>query len=211
MRVVPCTTATSHADHDPRLARERPQQILAVFLRDVETGDPIDDPTGWKALGVAISKEDMMRPRVRRTRTLSNLLSSSVTSSTSRNETSGNYFTSTPLTAEPESVKPSAGSSTFACPPPSAYSYYNSNNPVPVIHAPDGSVLSKSSTLSSTSSGSRMTEGEKRRVALQARVHLARTLMPGHIPLRVFRNPGECVEADEVLGKEQPALSVASL
>ncbi|KAG6888606.1 hypothetical protein C0995_007035 [Termitomyces sp. Mi166 len=39
------------------LARERPRQIHAVFLRDVETGDPIDDPTGWKSLGIAGSKE----------------------------------------------------------------------------------------------------------------------------------------------------------
>ncbi|KAG6876250.1 hypothetical protein C0992_000354 [Termitomyces sp. T32_za158] len=93
------------------LARERPCQILAVFLRDVETGDPIHDPTGWKALGVTGSKEDTMRPRARRTRTLSNFLSSSATSQ-NRNETSGNYFTSTVLTAEPESAKSSAGPST---------------------------------------------------------------------------------------------------
>ncbi|KAG6899640.1 hypothetical protein C0993_008417 [Termitomyces sp. T159_Od127] len=183
------------------LARERPHQILAVFLRDVETGEPINDPTGWNALGVTGSKEDTMRPRGRRTRTLSNFLSASTLSQTTRNETNYNYFTSTPLTTEPEPAKSSAGPSPFACPPPSAYSHYSSCSPVPITHAPDGSVLSKSSTLSSTSSGSRMTEGEKRRSALQARVHLTRTLMPGHIPLRVFRDPGECVEAEEVLGR----------
>ncbi|KAJ7187921.1 hypothetical protein C8R46DRAFT_1023448 [Mycena filopes] len=32
------------------LARERPEQILAVFIRDVETGERLEDPTGWNAL-----------------------------------------------------------------------------------------------------------------------------------------------------------------
>ncbi|KAG6900139.1 hypothetical protein C0995_004182 [Termitomyces sp. Mi166 len=188
------------------LARERPRQILAVFLRDVETGDPIDDPTGWKSLGIAGSKEDTIRPRTRRT--LSSFLSSSATSPTPRNETSGNYFTSTPLTAELEPMKSYASSSASAGPPLSAYNYYDHNYNHSWKTAPDGSVSSRSSTLSSASSGSKMTEGEKRKAALQARVYLARTLMPGHIPLRVFGDPSECVEADEVLEREQPASSV---
>ncbi|KAH0582395.1 hypothetical protein H2248_010339 [Termitomyces sp. 'cryptogamus'] len=194
------------------LARERPRQILAVFLRDVEVGDPIDDPTGWKSLGVTGSKEDTIRPRTRRT--LSNFLSNSTASPPPRNETSGNYFTSTTLTAEPQPMKLPTGpsTSTFSGPPPSAFNHHNQYIPnLNHWHAPDGSVSSKSSTLSSASSGSKMTETEKRKAALQARVHLARTLMPSHIPLRVFRNPSECVEVDEVLGREQPALSATSL
>ncbi|KAL5513260.1 hypothetical protein ACEPAH_3658 [Sanghuangporus vaninii] len=40
---------------------------------------------------------------------------------------------------------------------------------------------------------------EKKRYKLQERVYRARLLMPSHIPLRVFVNPEECVEADRVL------------
>ncbi|KAL5531746.1 hypothetical protein ACEPAG_4623 [Sanghuangporus baumii] len=40
---------------------------------------------------------------------------------------------------------------------------------------------------------------EKKRYKLQERVYRARLLMPSHIPLRVFVDPEECVEADRVL------------
>jgi hypothetical protein len=33
------------------------------------------------------------------------------------------------------------------------------------------------------------------------RVYRARTQMPSHIPLRVFREPAECVEAQEILDR----------
>ncbi|KAG6847791.1 hypothetical protein H0H93_005983 [Arthromyces matolae] len=175
------------------LARDRPNQILAVLVRDVETFEPIEDPTGSRALG-SFFGDGPSRSRTRRT--LSNLLSSKqgtpATSPTQRN--GGDYFTSSPLSAEPEpipiSAKSSASSTTSAAPspPPSAY-------PHPVR---DNSALSKSSTISSTPS-----EAEKRRSALQARVYLARTQIPGHVPLRVFRSPEECFEVDEVLKRER--------
>ena len=44
-----------------------------------------------------------------------------------------------------------------------------------------------------------MTEVEKKRYLLQMRVNRARTQMPSHIVLRVFRDPGECVEIEEML------------
>jgi hypothetical protein len=47
-----------------------------------------------------------------------------------------------------------------------------------------------------------MTDEEKKRHALQNRIYRARTQMPGHVPLRVFRDPAECVEVDEILEKE---------
>lgn len=40
----------------------------------------------------------------------------------------------------------------------------------------------------------------KRRNELQARVYRARMQMPGHVVLRVFRDPAECVELEEILG-----------
>ena len=44
-----------------------------------------------------------------------------------------------------------------------------------------------------------MTEVEKKRYLLQMRVNRARTQMPSHIVLRVFRDPSECVEIEEML------------
>ncbi|KAG6907642.1 hypothetical protein DXG01_008092 [Tephrocybe rancida] len=180
------------------LARERPKQILAVFVRDVETCEPIDDPTGWKSIGAA---GETPRPRTRRT--LSNLLGSNKTTPVTSPgpRSGGDYFTPTPLTTEPESTK-SPPASAPAGPPPSSYNSLMSNGT-----NGDGSVASSIASMSSTaSSASKIPETERRRNALQARVYLARTQMPGHVPLRVFRNPNECVEAHEVLGREQPEL-----
>ncbi|PPQ64719.1 hypothetical protein CVT24_008346 [Panaeolus cyanescens] len=47
-----------------------------------------------------------------------------------------------------------------------------------------------------------MSEIEKKRAELQARVYRARNMMPSNIPLRIFRDPGECVEAAEILKRE---------
>jgi len=40
---------------------------------------------------------------------------------------------------------------------------------------------------------------ERKRYDLQLRVYKARLLMPSHIPLRIFTNPEECVEAARIL------------
>ena len=47
--------------------------------------------------------------------------------------------------------------------------------------------------------GGKMTEVEKKRYLLQSRVNRARTQMPSHIVLRVFREPSECVEIEDML------------
>jgi hypothetical protein len=57
--------------------------------------------------------------------------------------------------------------------------------------------LSTSSVLRLAS----LSDADKKRNALQARVHKARKRIPSHIPLRVFNDPSECVEVDEVLKK----------
>ncbi|KAG6826961.1 hypothetical protein H0H92_013735 [Tricholoma furcatifolium] len=206
------------------IARERPHQIIAVFVRDVESGDPIDDPTGWKALGATGPRAGDDRPRPRSRRTLSGLLNSSRasspplvppllrSSSAGQGGNGGEYFTSTPITAEPEALLPllpprsapaaNTAVSMTAGPPPAPSAYFNSsNNPGNSFVAQDGSIVSRSSSVLSSASSTvlRIQEAEKRRSALQARVYLARTQMPGHVPLRVFRNPSECVEADQVL------------
>lgn len=54
---------------------------------------------------------------------------------------------------------------------------------------------------SSNSKQASVSDAEKRQTQLQSRVYRARTQMPGHIPLRVFREPAECVEAQEILDR----------
>jgi hypothetical protein len=50
-----------------------------------------------------------------------------------------------------------------------------------------------------------LSDAEKKKNGLQMRVYRARTQMPGHVPLRVFRDPKECIEVEEVLKSvEQP-------
>jgi len=43
-----------------------------------------------------------------------------------------------------------------------------------------------------------MSDVNKKRT-LQRRVYNARKRIPGHIPLRVFKDPSECVEVEELL------------
>jgi len=65
----------------------------------------------------------------------------------------------------------------------------------------DSSASSSSNSYGGTNVG-KMTEAEKKRFELQTRVNRARTQMPSHIMLRVFRDPSECVEVEEVMRRE---------
>ena len=77
------------------------------------------------------------------------------------------------------------------------------------IYGQDSSSASTSDSTTSSSfnnainyggaNGGKMTEVEKKRYELQMRVNRARTQMPSHIVLRVFREPSECVEIEEML------------
>ena len=40
---------------------------------------------------------------------------------------------------------------------------------------------------------------EKKQIELQNRVYKARLIIPMHIPFRVFEDPRECVEAEEIV------------
>jgi len=87
-------------------------------------------------------------------------------------------------------------------PPPSI------TQPYPHNLEPSSSSFRSQQTGSSTSSESAssrrgsMTETEKKRTELQLRVYRARTQMPSHIPLRVFRDPSECIEVQEILDQD---------
>ncbi|KAF8210675.1 hypothetical protein K438DRAFT_1810137 [Mycena galopus ATCC 62051] len=150
------------------LANERPDQVLAVFIRDVdEAGEQLEDPTGWNAVGASSGAEREKRPR----RTWS--------------------------TAPPTPTTP-------------AYSLHRDQDYFQHIRSSGQQrkpTLSIRSAASSSTAGSatreRMTEAERSRYELQLRVWRARTQMPGHVSLRIFRDPRECVEAEEILKREK--------
>ncbi|KAJ7282956.1 hypothetical protein C8J57DRAFT_1173096 [Mycena rebaudengoi] len=180
------------------LSRERPEQILGVFIRDVELGEPIEDPTGWNAIGAANVEDTAAWPR--------GSWSESTTPATSRATTPGPNdarFTPTLVTTEPErmadmNTQPplTPGSSRFPMTPtsgsaPSIRSFKSSH-----------SAFGSASAVSAASTQS-ISEADKKRIGLQLRVWRARTQMAGHIHLRVFRSPAECVEVEELLTKEK--------
>ncbi|CDO69656.1 hypothetical protein BN946_scf184851.g44 [Trametes cinnabarina] len=53
------------------------------------------------------------------------------------------------------------------------------------------------------SSQASMSDAEKKRWDLQTRVWRARLEVPTHVPIRIFREPEECVEVDEILDRLQ--------
>jgi hypothetical protein len=134
----------------------------------------IEDPTGGKALisqGLPLPEEPPRSPW--------------------SEVNGGSYFTSEPLSSEPETyVKPQTT-------PPSAFVTFQEP---PLTRRSSLSLypLSPASRLRRRSSA-RVPEYDKKRNELQTRVWRARTQIPVHIPLRVFRRPEECVEVWDVL------------
>ena len=223
------------------LARERPHQILGIFIRDANNFDivpPLEDPTGENAqrmspvlqrrgthsssssinsppnnfaplpdsrmlntphaphrLPRSMSGSDTLTPRqsytVRQSkRTKSDFPQHDPTRSPE-------YFTSTPLidlpvTEEPQPITPP----NFTSYPPPSY---------PPRRRQDDDAASISSRISlgrtSTSSSVRqqMSDAERKQYDLQQRVYRARMEIPERIPLRVFREPSECIEAGQIL------------
>lgn len=171
-----------------------------MFIRDVETGDVIDDPTGWKAIGATTLNGEQWP---RRSWSVGTTASGTTTPAAYSLPTSQrDYFTPTPLSIEPEPI-------TDMTPRPmTPASATNARFPVTPTSgrfpgtSSSASIRSSNTGASVTSSMQRVIEAERKRNDLQLRVWRARTQMPGHIPLRIFRSPGECVEAEEILVKE---------
>ena len=58
-------------------------------------------------------------------------------------------------------------------------------------------------TPSQYSQGAPLTEAERKRVDLQMRLWRARYEVATHIPIRIFREPEECVEVQQILDRLQ--------
>ncbi|KAF9499558.1 hypothetical protein BDN71DRAFT_1441689 [Pleurotus eryngii] len=113
-------------------------------------------------------------------------------------------ITSSPLTSEPERyLSPSAHSATTptSAKLSDAWKSKTGGSTESGVSARPASI-SSSTSASVSSAYLRMSEPEKKKFDLQTRVYRARTQMPGHIPLRVFRSPEECVEAEFILSRD---------
>ncbi|KAJ7574374.1 hypothetical protein C8J56DRAFT_1064884 [Mycena floridula] len=183
------------------LANEKPNQVVAVFIRDCDTGEPLVDPLGLnmpeeialRSAPPGASDTPRARPRrdtpkARRSMTdtprASELNPISVPYATrsppATRSPNSDYFTPDHYTAEPdEAFSPKSVSSTSGSP-----------------RTPYG----PSRTRSHSSVYSNLSPEEKRRYDLQMRVYKARMLIPRHIPFRIFRKPEDCIETQRVLG-----------
>lgn len=178
------------------VAREKPLQVVGVFVRDVNanalfkdgntgtgvTVAAVDDPTGSKVF--ESSRKTPIPKSATSPTTSSSRTTILQTHTQSLNIIPPSEFPTeylpmpSPISAEPEDYD--AISNSAQSPRTRMY--------VPVM-SPS---LKRQTSLS---------DPEKKRLELQNRVWAARVQMPRNIPLRVFRSPEECVEAQEILDR----------
>ena len=113
------------------------------------------------------------------------------------------YFVSTSLLDSPVCEEPQPIPSPILNVAPTSYPPLGFRS---VNRRQDDDASSTSSRISlgrgSTASSFRtapMTDGERKQYDLQARVYKARADIPASIPLRVFREPSECIEVAQIL------------
>ncbi|KAI6044441.1 hypothetical protein EDC04DRAFT_2938373 [Pisolithus marmoratus] len=174
------------------LAAERPDQIAGVFIRDVTTAG-LQDPTGAQASDVLTNQPRSLKrrsialapapPAPRRSFTIDELHSKFV-----------------------PSQQPSRRSTFFPSSLPSSPKMVGVEIPRDSLDSlgPGSFSVGSSTSLASTSlrlprrGTMPITDGEKKQWDLQNRVYRARLLIPKHIPFRVFEDPRECVEVEQI-------------
>lgn len=185
------------------IASERPDQVLAVFIRDVRNMALVD-PTGSQAASWVPS----LVPRRSQTKKMSlppNFASFA----------SGRPPPHRTLSDQDGMIDSGADTAMKRGPPTKKFTLQSFSSLDSSASASDVgyrarmSVESMSSTGSSSSSLSLLnlrratavplTEAEKKRVELQTRVNKARSMMRRDIILRVFKHPLECTETDRLL------------
>ncbi|EKM50548.1 uncharacterized protein PHACADRAFT_263887 [Phanerochaete carnosa HHB-10118-sp] len=219
-------------------ARDRPHQVLAIFIRDAHNHDivpPLEDPTGERmppilpqrrstqGSGSSLGSPSIPAAQLSDLKTVTathrphrSVSSSDVPTSTSRpsypirlpkrtksdmpqqptiNENS-DYFSSPSLTESPIMEEPQP----IALPSTTLPTYHPSMSRK--RQDDDSSSTSSRASLNGRSMSLRaptMTEAERKQWDLQQRVWRAKMEIPDRIPLRIFRHPSECVEAQQVL------------
>ncbi|KAJ3762392.1 hypothetical protein EV360DRAFT_35831 [Lentinula raphanica] len=194
------------------LARERADQVLAIFIRDAGDGQPLSDPTGdfydkmpsrsapssFDSSAYPIPGYSNSRPP---SRSLTPESPASLTAQSvqpTRTFPPSSFPPLTPLTPKTPAT-PASSASTSVTPRTPKTPWTNYSN------ASYTSFKSKRSVGSTSTIGNgvvRMSESEKKQYELQMRVNKARGALPFKIVLRVFRSPEECVETWELLNSE---------
>lgn len=170
------------------VARDHPEQILCIFIRDVNTyddgGGGIEDPIGihTREGGKKRSPWGVSMSRVRYSP--KSMSSQSLASSVSRS--TDDYFSRTPTSATGQ--KPFTD--TLYTEPES----YDSLSQATITPS-NMPMLTHRLTLS---------ESERKRMNLQTRLWKACAEVPTNIPIRIFRHPLECVEAFQVIDPQLP-------
>lgn len=166
------------------LARERPHQVIGVFVRNVSTG-PDHDVVSISArtgggyehadanFGLPlVDSEPEPMPSMPSTSSLNSLASSRLGSGSS----SGMMPTRPPLS-------------------PYGSHSYSPRSPVLPSMLKSPRLLPRSRSLGG------MSLEEKRRYDLDSRIDRARAIIPSHTAFRVFREPDECVEVQSILDR----------
>ncbi|KZT09836.1 uncharacterized protein LAESUDRAFT_796156 [Laetiporus sulphureus 93-53] len=188
------------------IARERPRQIIAIFIRDVMVDSdlpPLDDPTGTKALVRKVQRQNTsssaslmpVRSTARKnslSRPMTRSVSEQQSVSAPRTPKRTHSYSEVPLDDHEASLRLFNSTSMAASP----------INEEPEDFYPESlPPLANEQQFGEFDSDPRpyLTEAERRREELQRRVWIARGAVPAHISLRVFRHPQECVEAMSIL------------
>ncbi|KDQ50737.1 hypothetical protein JAAARDRAFT_211560 [Jaapia argillacea MUCL 33604] len=234
------------------IAAEKPEQILGVFIRDVNgpspqqgsnggtvplqsAVEPVEDPIGQVVLdlgikeGAGLDRDATLKARPppssfvkRPIRAMSELITSPNSS------TMGPNGLSTPIGKPPGRTHSMGDQPTLSVPVPQQQStdYFSSRPPTTTrntifpgtltsepLPLPSPTPSSRSSIYKgwsrppsrqgSTATTSSMGDAEKKRADLQARIWKARSEIPKHIPLRIFREAEECVEAWQILMRDE--------
>lgn len=162
------------------LARERPGQILGIFIRDVTSGldQLLDSLNGTQVL---TNEPESIAP-------------TSPSSGRFSVHESGSPTSQRSLPYEPRrsSTDPSRRNSKVVQQQP---------QPVPRMQVQSGSFLDEDHQMPGRDpfANPQMTAAERRRWELQQRVARARQMLPPGIALRIFREPDECSEAHQIL------------
>lgn len=193
------------------IARERPAQILAIFVRDASTQflggalergtKPLDDPTGEQVFEQGgIPRMPFPPQPPSRANSGGGLEPPSRSLSDGPGLNAPSYARYVPRRARRTvSEEPAPIASMPILPTQSFTSIPPRTSPLseePLLEEP-----ARNGPPSRTQQ--QLYELEKRRAELQLRIYRARLEIPRHIQLRVFRSPQECMEATEILNTLQ--------
>ncbi|KAI0305990.1 hypothetical protein B0F90DRAFT_1695185 [Multifurca ochricompacta] len=182
------------------IARDHPEQILCIFIRDVNTyedgGGGIEDPIGIRSRENARKKSSLEIPILRGGRWSPRSMSSrslppSPAVSRTSSESTNDYFTS------PSSV--TNGQRIYT---DSLFSEPGSDSNFSPSITPPAPASGMSTSRAPIS------ESDKKRMSLQMRLWKACAEVPTNIVIRVFRDPQDCVEAFQVIDPRPEGVSI---